>query len=65
MKLKDVEAEVERITTLVGDPERLHGAEDTLHCNVLEAIAEGARNPAKLAAAALKTLEIECSRWYA
>ncbi|MDI3409550.1 hypothetical protein QKW52_15290 [Bacillus sonorensis] len=39
--------------------------EDALHADVLQAIATGADNPEKLAAEALKTKDIEFSRWCA
>lgn len=65
-------AEVEqRVIELVNhfqdsqDDERAHGKEEELHQDVLTAIAAGARNPKALAAAALKTLDIEFSRWTA
>jgi hypothetical protein len=61
----DVEAKVEAIRAVRGDDERAHSDEDELHQLVLAVIARGAANAAELAAAALKTTEIEFSRWCA
>jgi len=47
------------------DPETAHSEEDGIHQDVLKAIAEGAKNPERLAAAALDTLKFDFSRWYA
>lgn len=41
-----------------------HSSEDALHREVLEAIAAGAPNAAALAAAALKSTELDFHRWY-
>ncbi len=62
---EDVVRRVAKIVGMAGDDEAAHGEEDALHEDVLKAIAAGALNPAELAAEALKTLEIEFSRWYA
>lgn len=65
MTLEEVEAAVEAIRRKVGDDEVAHIEEDRLHGAVLQAIANGADNPSALAAAALKTSEIQFSRWSA
>ena len=65
MKLTDIHAAVQAIRDQSGDDEGAHAAEDELYINVLAAIAEGARNPRKLAAAALETRQLGFARWYA
>lgn len=62
MKIEEVEARVEAISKMRADYEVAHSAENDLHQSVLSAIANGAENPAGLAAAALKTLEIDFYR---
>jgi hypothetical protein len=47
------------------DPEVAHSREDLLRGQVLEAIAAGADNPTELAAAVLKTDQIDFPRWCA
>lgn len=64
MTVDDVQERVEVIRQIALDDETAHGMEDELYIDVLGAIANGADNPEKLAAEALKTLEIEFSRWY-
>ena len=57
---------VEKIRAMACDDETAHSAEDTLHQDVLSAIAEGrCANPQSCARAALKTLEINFARWCA
>lgn len=66
MTLDEVEAEVERIRGLADDDESAHGAEDDLWEKVLRTIASGyGDKPSALAAAALKTTEIDFQRWCA
>lgn len=62
---RDVLDEVERIKEIAGDDEMAHSAEDELHQDVLKFIALGQDENGKLAQAALKTKEIEFSRWCA
>lgn len=63
---KEVEAAVERIKEMAGDDEAAHAAEDELHQRVLEAIAnDQCAEPETCATIALKTKEIQFSRWYA
>lgn len=61
--------DVRQILTLIeankSDDENAHGAEDELHCKVLKEIADGAANAQELAAEALKSLDINFSRWCA
>ncbi|MEH7652306.1 hypothetical protein [Bacillus safensis] len=66
MTVDDVRKRVEGLRQIAEaeDDEAAHGMEDELYIEVLGAIANGADNPEKLAAEALKTLEIEFSRWY-
>lgn len=65
MDLSNVEEQIALISAASGDDERQHGLEDSLYEDVLKAIAEGAPNASELAAAALKTKEMEFCRWYA
>ena len=62
---EDVVKKVAGIAKIAYDDERAHSAEDGLREDVLKAIAEGAENPAELAAEALKTSEIAFARWCA
>ncbi|QNH48712.1 MULTISPECIES: hypothetical protein [unclassified Bacillus (in: firmicutes)] len=64
MTVDDVQKRVEAIRQAAFDDETAHGMEDELYTEVLKAIANGADNPEKLAAEALKTEKIEFSRWY-
>jgi len=51
---------------IADDDESAHAAEDRLHESVLQSIADGtAEDPKAMAAAALKTDDIEFSRWFA
>jgi len=61
----DVREFVEEIRLSAGDDEVAHSMEDELYVAVLQAIANGADSPEKLAAEALKTKDIEFSRWCA
>lgn len=54
---------VEHIHGLAHDAEAAHGMEDGLHKSVLEAIAQGAKQPRLLASLALATEYIEFGRW--
>lgn len=54
---------VARISAERHDDERAHGHEDALYLAVLTAIAQGAPNPQALAAEAIRTQEIDFSRW--
>lgn len=65
MTIEEVRKRVSDIRDTVDDPETAHSAEDQLHQDVLQAIADGAAEPRLLARAALKTLKLEFSRWYA
>lgn len=66
MTIEEVEAEVERIRAMRGDDESAHSAEDRLWENVLRTIASGyGDKPSSLAAAALKTADIDFARWCA
>lgn len=66
MTVREVE---ERVIKLAGewethqDDESCRNRENDLHREVLAAIAAGAKNPAALASAALRTLEIGFARW--
>jgi hypothetical protein len=66
LTLDEVTDEVERIREIADDDEVAHNKEDALHQKVLKAIAAAeCADPAACAAAALRTLEIEFSRWCA
>ena len=54
-------AEIDEIADL---PEKAHMEEDQLYCDVLEAIAAGADNPADLARAALAVQHLGLDRYY-
>jgi hypothetical protein len=62
---EDVRVGVSLVAALAEDKddEAAHAAEDALHQSVLKAIADGAKAPADLAKAALKTKNIKFSRW--
>lgn len=55
----------ELVACTAGDPEMAHTVEIQLWRDVLEAIADGADDPAALARAALYTQEIKFERWLA
>lgn len=65
MSADDVRQRVEAIKAVMRDDEAAHSMEDELWRDVLKAIAAGATNAAELAAEALKTQELNFSRWYA
>ena len=67
--LAEVQAALDQILALNGrygwDNHSAHANEDALHESVLHAIADGtAEDPAAMAALALKTTELDFSRWY-
>ncbi|QBJ94514.1 hypothetical protein D0Z67_29545 (plasmid) [Streptomyces seoulensis] len=64
MDMQEINERVAQIAAS-GDDEEQHGMEDSLYEDVLKAIAEGAPNASELAAAALKTKDMDFSRWYA
>lgn len=47
------------------DPEGAHGEEDSIWEDVLHAIVAGHPDPAAIAEAALKTMDLDFPRWYA
>jgi hypothetical protein len=65
MTVADVAGRVRHIASIADDDERAHSEEDDLRADVLKAIRDGASDPQALAAEALKTSEIEFSRWCA
>ena len=66
LTLQAIAKDIETLKGLVDDDERAHSFEDGLHEEVLKAIAEGrCEDPAKAAALALTTRNIEFCRWYA
>jgi len=63
---EDVRRRVEHIRSIAADDEAAHSEEDSLHQEVLMAIARGeADDPAKCAYEALQTAGIDFSRWRA
>jgi len=70
VKLSTVQHQLARIRTAAEDhdDERAHSLEDSLHADVLRAIAAGgmsAENAAAIAADALTSHAISFARWYA
>jgi hypothetical protein len=66
MTVDDVNASIEKIRQKADDYEAQHSMEDTLHQDVLKAIATGeCDDPKALAEAALKTLEMDFMRYCA
>ncbi len=65
MTIKEIEGIIQKIISFRNDDEAQHGLEDALWEAVLVAIADGADDPGPLAAAALKTRELEFARWCA
>jgi hypothetical protein len=63
MSIDDIKQKVQTIRGHAEDPGKAHSLEDCLHLEVLMAIAAGCDNAAELAAEALKTDDIEFSRW--
>ena len=66
LTVKDVIERVQKIFDIRGDDEMAHIHEEDLYLDVLKAIAEGkCDNPAACAREAVKTDEIQFSRWHA
>ncbi len=65
MDVDEVRERVAEIAKKAGDPEVAHIAEDTLWLAVLQNIAESDCEHAELAREAIKTDDLEFSRWYA
>lgn len=65
MNVDEVKLAVQKINDMRDDDEAAHGNEDDLHRSVLRAIAEGSPVAQELAKEALKTLDIDFSRWCA
>jgi hypothetical protein len=65
LTIEDVARQLAYINSQADDPEVAHGAADDLHQQVLRAIAAGHPDAQILAAAALRTEDIEFDRWYA
>jgi hypothetical protein len=60
----EVRRRVAEIDEIADMPEQAHMEEDRLYCDVLEAIAAGAENPADLASAALAARHLDIDRHY-
>ena len=66
MDTDEIQRRIDAIRGAAGDDERAHCLEDDLHQDVLRAIAAGnCENPKECAAAALRTLGLNFSRWCA
>lgn len=65
LTVQQVEALVAEVFTIRHDDDTAHGLEDSIHQHVLYAIASGAADPVALAAAALRTREIDFGRYTA
>lgn len=62
ISLRTIREQVELIRRNADDFEAAHGAEDALYYTVLKDIADGAKNPAELAAAALEAASVDFQR---
>ncbi len=60
----EVRRRIDEIDEVADLPEKAHMEEDRLYCDVLEAIAAGAINPADLARAALACRHLGIVRYY-
>lgn len=66
MTPEDIDDSIKSIVACKWDDEAAHSMEDTLHQEVLRAIADGsASNPSECARRALLTLDVDFSRWCA
>ena len=65
MDVLQVALRIRKIYEIRSDGEAAHELEDRLRRDVLVAIADGAAHAQEIAAEALKTSEIEFTRWYA
>lgn len=65
MTIAEITQALDEIERSRDDDETAHVLQDRLYGRVLQAIADGARRPAALAAEALKAREIQFARWYA
>lgn len=65
LTVAEVERRVEEIRAIATDDERAHEREKRLWEDVLESVAAGSPDSAALAAAALKTIDIDFGRWFA
>lgn len=63
MTIKEIRERIEAMKDM--DNELAHGEEDALREDVLKAIAAGATNAAELAEEALKSSDLDFTRWYA
>jgi hypothetical protein len=63
LTVREVQERVAEVFMARDDDELAHNREDALHIAVLEAIAAGAPNAAELARAAMRTREIDFSRY--
>lgn len=64
MTEEEVRQRVAAIDEVADLPETAHMEEDRLYCDVLQAIASGASNPAGLARAALAARHLSIDRFY-
>lgn len=65
MDIGQVRNRVRHIHNIRADDEVAHAEEDSLHGDVLQAIADGAPNAAELASEALRSKGIDFARWCA
>jgi len=64
MKVTDTEERIAKIEAAASETDgKAHELEDDLFLEVLEATANGAKNPRALAAAAIKSADLEINRW--
>lgn len=65
MKVTDIEERIAKIASVASEKDgAAHGLEDGLFLDVLKAIANGAKNPKALAAAATKSADLKINRWF-
>lgn len=65
VKVVDIAAAMGELSAIADDDEAAHAAEDSLHTNILRAIALGVDTAPLLARAVLRTEEIRSARWCA
>lgn len=66
MNIDDVYRRAEEVRESAGDPEAAHALEDSLHLDVLTAIAEmRAEDPVAMARHAIRTSDFDFPRWCA
>ena len=65
MTVDEIQVRIKDIESRRDDDETAHSMEDSLWCDVLQAIADGHENPSEIARLALTTSKIDFARWCA